>query len=266
MEKWTGKFAFLIYDRLLDKFYASNGKTADLYITYLVSIKVVKDAEGKEVEESTKLGYILNTGRLSLVDTLPVIEGIMQIFGMNLVFTVPSELKDNSTFLLEDTDIVKVGDVVENTKVVPVKPGTSINGIIEGGVHYFPKTPTGYASPGTDPLKMIAQLGKDIQDFLTGAGMDYSDLDDMCLVLYGIPYLGMDSTQLREFRDKVIPYFKKRTFPKITNVWKEITSITDGAKFLEQNQLDFPYFLNSVKSLKYLLRNLKQVKGDKVGI
>jgi predicted glutamine amidotransferase len=248
MEKWTGKFAFLIYDKGANKYYASNGKTADLYITYLVSVKKEKGADGKDVEISTKLGYLINTTITSLNNAIPVIQGIMQILGEKLLFTYPKELEDNAVFELGATDIEKVGDIKENSKI-------TYTNITVGGSdsNFFSGRNTTHTSEISSIYK---KMGTEIQDFLTESELDYKDLDELFMVLYSIPFFGASPHNIRNFTTDAIPYFRKRVFHKLAKLWRDIKTTESGMDFLKENQLQFPYFFNSFRSLQYIYRNL----------
>lgn len=102
MNNFMGKFAFLIYNKNEDKYYAVRGKTADLNYVGIVFNGVT--------------GYIINTERDTLIRALIM----LQNFYPDIELTEITELEKESIFVLEDTQITKIDSIKENEKPVVI--------------------------------------------------------------------------------------------------------------------------------------------------
>lgn len=91
MENFTGKFAFLIFEKSTKNYYAIRGDSADLYISTVVTT------------ENEFIGYVINTELKSLLAGLNIATSALQISKINVVYQDPLKLEDNSIFLLETT-------------------------------------------------------------------------------------------------------------------------------------------------------------------
>ena len=97
-DMFYGKFAFLIYEKKNDKFYAVTGETAPLHISFVKENK----------------GYIINTEEDSLKKVLILYKNQEKLLlNSSVEFKEPTKLEENSIFLLEKSGIKKIGSVEE---------------------------------------------------------------------------------------------------------------------------------------------------------
>lgn len=208
MERFTGKFAFLIYDITADKYYAVRGKTADLHIAYLLDYK-------KE-----KVGYIINTAKDDLINAVDTALEIAMMLGEKTpVLAVPEELPTESIFLLGNSDVEKVGEIKQGEVVYTSVPYRS---------SYWPaKRGTGYGYQGLEgawgddgyedvsrPVDRIStavvapttypslKLVDDLLAWLNLYGLEINDLDE---ILYQITGEGILSCMAQDV-ETVVKY------------------------------------------------------------
>lgn len=102
MKKFTGKFAFLIYDKKNKVYYAARGTTANL------SMSAVSTPDG------TNIGYVINTDQDDLLKIAAIVWDISGYLGTPIIFGEPKKLEDNSVYILAKDSIVHAGKVTEN--------------------------------------------------------------------------------------------------------------------------------------------------------
>lgn len=111
MEDFTGKFAFLIFDKIKDRYLVARGSSAELHYAKLISYN-------DEV-----LGIIINTTRDSLLDILISVSNLMEYFcfygediSVSPSKTKIEEVAKNSLFYLDEEkgELVNICPLVEN--------------------------------------------------------------------------------------------------------------------------------------------------------
>lgn len=105
MENFKGKFAFLIYCKKENQYYAVRGKTADLHIAYLKSVS----PEGEVVP----IGYVINTVKLHLEKALEVTCDIYELSSGRPLFYEIKELPEETIFKCNEDNVYIIGKLEE---------------------------------------------------------------------------------------------------------------------------------------------------------
>jgi predicted glutamine amidotransferase len=242
MECFTGKFAFLIYEKENNKYYAARGTSADLHISTI------------STDTDVDLGYVINTELKSLCMGLDLSMAMLQINNVNVIYSQPVKLKDNTIFLLEETGIKEVGELKENhdyfgygvnTRIW--KDGKLISGEddeYDGYGNYYSR---GYSSLRGHDAE-IDRLTAKAMKFMDDYHMTPLDLDLICLGTMGVPLAYLKN-------EKDLDFFLDKMIGKITsNVNKKLRQAVGmyveevrplGRLFYKTNKLQYPYLIHN---------------------
>ncbi len=239
--KYDGTFAFLILNKKENKYYIVRGKKKLLHYAELVYNYSNKDH---------KLN-VVNTDRFTLELILNNIEKILSlIYGKVTVIKRSVELiPENSihTYDPESRLLVRVGDVVETEYVEPKKE--VINPIDQKAL------PVVKDIKGVEPKNLF-----DLGYFLGLDGLDLDEIRFLFKELINIHVFDLDvENDIQQFTT-VMKYFDT----KKKGIWIAIKSLYvkryPGKFSLDvytHYELEFPYFLNSLKRLKKVQRLLQ---------
>jgi predicted glutamine amidotransferase len=123
MKGFKGKFAFLIYDKLVGYFYLARGYLADLYVSYVVSGDKPEDVAN--ADEKKILGYVVMTNAVTLKTALTqFLFTSSALWNTKAWFTEPKLVPKETIWRLDTASPVEVGAATENA-LYPTAPATS---------------------------------------------------------------------------------------------------------------------------------------------
>lgn len=252
MEKFRGKFAFLIADtKQPDIIYVVKGKSASLgYANYI-------DDEGKNI------CFALNTMKKNLETiTLPMFWRAITSGGIHLS-EKPVELEDESIYVY---DIPKGSLILtdESVKERATVHRTSVSRGAYSGLGY--RDNDGYTS-----YQSASSEGRLIYELCNGASdmiLSFSELNHMFLLLHGCSILyasGEEIKTMASFIEKLRKTWETNSNKKKETVWREaLQEFSEKSPDLPimhlynlDSKLRFPWFLNSVKGLKNVRSRVK---------
>ncbi len=261
MNEFEGKFAFLIYDKVFKKYYAIRGKTADLYYYDIILTNKVYNEETKKWSDvdGEKIGYVINTEKIDLFDGIIHFNNLANIiYGINIkILEHPTkELEKESIFLLDKTEILKVGELKENDKFPYVNRsmGWYGNEYYEDAIPYWKRE---------ELLKKgVSETTRILEDFIREYDISVAYLDEMFINVFGTPILGATQEDFNMFTKNLIPFIKKYTKKEVKKEWRRLMNVwlTNGLNVHVQDKtlVQFPYMLekNSI-NLRILKKNAR---------
>jgi len=244
MLKFSGKFAFLIYEKETKNWYAVRGKTADLHIIYILNPK--DPAEEKEI-----LGYVINTVKVDLRTATDSAIELLHMLGKPNIPLVSEvvELAEESIFLLGPTIIEKIGELKQNYPVVVSTPATRTAWVGHG---YAGRGAWGVGMMGDDwddledvePFKEVESATAFLASWLRTYGLQIEDLDQIFVQTLGVTLLASTKSDYDTFKKYVHPklicskLFREEVMAKIQkfgSYWMP--------KVYEKGPFQFPYML-----------------------
>jgi hypothetical protein len=224
MSGYTGKFAFLIYEKKTGKYFAARGSSATLFTSEL-SIK------------DLKIGYVINTEEEGLSWGLVRTKNIFNVMGYDLRYTKPEKLPECKIFELGDS-IKEIGDIKENRKV---EPAVIIGGVSVNENHFLRNTTT-------------------IINFCEEVHISIRTLDEICYIIFNKGLISLSKEDINTLINKVIPYLRSRFEPRSFVIWDKLMKQTglNNQRLILERGLQFPYFFNDYKILKRLEDDLNK--------
>lgn len=240
MEKFTGKFAFLIYEQKTKNYYAVVGNTADLHIIYF-------ENSAKEV-----IGYIINTEEKSLDFGAQAIENVLAATGGDIrIVGVESAARDYISSLESETiyrllpkEIKKIGEIKENRPVV--KTYTS-QGARQSSI-----------GVGESHSENILKATK----FMDTFGLGVTEFDLIFYGYYGKPIVESSEIEFNYFVEEIINKISahcrkelKKEAIKFITTWGGIPE-----EFYVKYGFQYPYFINS--DWKGVIQKLRELSKE----
>ena len=242
MLEFKGKFALIIYDSLLGKYYIARGSTADLHIVK------VRDQEDQPV------GFVVNTKRISLSDTIQIVSQIFQVVtGVQYKFDKIEELDKDSLYIVDGKDIVKVAEVKENPMYVakPVVHDSQPKKVF-GSVG---------SSSSIKPADMLPvwKLCDKISVYMKEHCLSLQDIDLMFQLFTGKVLADIAIEDLEYFVSQVIPIASapKPVRKSIKAIMGEFGVIFPYA-YEKVEGLEFPWMLSEPRAIASLREYLKK--------
>lgn len=203
MEDFTGKFAmcFLIGGT----YYVVRGRSADLYISYLVG------------EKDESIGWVINTDKKVLDFSTRLLANISKLeTGKELFFTEGKILDAESIYLAGDTGLAKIGTIVE--KWTPVATTTYA---WEGGRN-FPATQTKNTSTtGSGGKTSAGKWAEKIYEFMSAFSLTLYDINNLFLIIYDCSIQEVQEHYVEHFCNKIMPLLKNATNKSIRKMYKK---------------------------------------------
>jgi len=231
MSDFTGKFAFLIYEKAKSKFYAVRGNSADLHW-----VNLLLGTERKPI------GYIINTEEKSLRNSLDIASAFLRLNDKMVNYNEKEvlNLEDESIFELTKDAIKKIGDIKENKKIWVNDYGRGNYGRVWGKEDYvapYPKKDTKF-NYDTEIDRVI--------NFMETYGLGIKDIDLLFTSVMGVPLSYIDSKDTIDiFINKVLPKFVcKKELRKEVVKYVEDVHINLPLTFYVDNKIQYPYMLN----------------------
>jgi len=226
---FAGKFAFIIYEKPTQNYYIVRGKATVYQLEFDITTKTGKKSRG----------VIFNTERATLDEAMLKFKNISElIFNTKIDYDFNRDAKllpDNSIFLLEDTTVKKVGEVVEKEPYVypPVAVASRA------------------ASYGEDDLD---QIHVKIVDMCNRFEISMWEIDKLF-------FLTMQKPLISSTRDDLVDFYTMILKPFVDNEAKLITKNRKKTweKILNRNnynyedifkRVEFPWWMNDNKTLE----------------
>jgi len=255
MENFSGKFAFLIFNKVTKKYYAFRGRTADLHYVFVL------DHETKE-----RIGYIVNTQKKDLELAENIITNIIQLSGGHQIdFEVISEFPVETAWELTAKEPVKLGEVKQRE--------------VASTSNFLPQTTTGAGTtPTTSNYRRVMDVTKLSKDSTTEEKMHYvaNWMKSQCLSPEDIEIISFAvlGLTLAEFSAQDLDMFINDVIPQISIVGKKVRKQVQKVFrlkiphfYFKKHKIGFPIGVNTQMQIQRFLyevnRDLEQQKKEK---
>jgi len=258
MEKFWGKFAFIIKDKKSNNNFVIRGASADLY-------------KSEFLVDNEFHGYIINTERTSLVDILMFLRVLFLTIDhtKEYSFSPPELLDAESIFLAKDDNLEKIAETKELKEVdlFPEKVKKAENTTLtrwqgrgypdysrnwhetdwENGYYY---------SRGTSTYSYKGNFSNKVSKLLSYLSVE--ELDEIFMYVYGICLLGMNDGLFEHFEDNYIDKFLELCTDEKCKLWNS-SKMLPGNKLsiwelYTKSNIQFPYFVNDYTDLAKALK------------
>lgn len=232
MKDFYGKFAFIIYEILKDKYMIVRGKTA---LLHYLNLQVKKD------DKVALTGFVINTDKDSLYEGLCIANNYtinshdMQI-GWEKGKAV-EVLDAESIYEIDRFEFKKTGEIEENSE-----PVTTTTTTYSRGSNYQ----NDWATQGfsKEELRIIREIGT----FKNKWRISLEYLDLMFYFTFGTGLLSSEEDDFKLFADKIIPNLNKHAKKEedfLVKVWAEIRDKKGlgDVSLTKKFKLPFPYFV-----------------------
>jgi len=233
MKEFTGKFAFLIFDKRDKKYYAARGKLAKLALALFSW-------------EELPIGYIINTSQLDLDKNLDYFEVVTSLYGEGKYdFIKFSELKEESIFRLDDLEVVNIGEIKENTKEY-VGVRVPYNRVNRSYYDIYDEEDDG-----------------DLNSFFTdkyNSPLDISELNYLANVIFKTPLIYLSDIELDDVLT-VVKELERSNSNLKAKLWRLIlkySNISSLEVYKTYPFINFPYMLNETSDLRELANLLRK--------
>jgi predicted glutamine amidotransferase len=252
-ENLTGKFAFLIYCKPVNKFYIVRGKTAKLYKSEIL-------LRNPKTEKDKKVGFIVNTEKIELLRSFRFASANHQLeTGESFVINEPVELKENTVYQVHDKFLRELGNVEEKIKTVAVTANNANN---FGG---FQHNHGGYNRNISTPAQKVKTPEDFLLDLYDLYGLTLPEIDLLFLEITGLPIIASPKENFSIFEEMIEPYLEMHTKHK-ADLWVHLgEKFFDKMEVYEHFDLQFPYFVNEVSALnnRWIKEKTRRVKEEK---
>ena len=234
-EKFTGKFAFLIYNIRENKFYVVRGKTAKLHLANIFKL---------EGENSTSLGYIINTELDTAKDAIETFIDIVELMDSSVLDYKIEEIDEECIYEYTGESLIKLSEIKENIEVKQF--GNDYDDTYEWCRNSMTTTHNYH--------KVNNQLDK-IESFLTENLLNLVDLDNLCYVLFNKCLLECSESDINV---DILNNFAKINSNSKKRYWSELKYYIITDDLYMKYQLNYPYFINPKKKLSSALNTIKR--------
>jgi predicted glutamine amidotransferase len=224
MKSFTGPFAFLIYSKVEDKFFAVRGTTKLLHYS-------------KAIIHEEEQGYVLNTELPCLETNIARFKTIISLTDeVPFHFIKPELLQSNSVFELTDEGIKRIGEVTENFPITQVITNTNWNTNQRNGKN---------TSNTLD--KVFSEVSK-LSTTLFQGDLEY--LDEIAIQYLKKPLAYLDIEDFRRLKE-ILSTLKETplNLNNFTNIWSRITMYEFGTEVHNKFKVPFPYLLADYEDL-----------------
>jgi hypothetical protein len=251
MDLFTGRFAFLIYDKVEHKYYVVRGN-ASLHISF---IKI----------NGTNCGFVVNTEVGALNSGLRNFVNLVTLISNNKVeFTTPVELDKETVFEVNSDTLVGIGELKENAKVYVYDNTKFKNAAYYDDDDYWGRNWRRGGAWDKEEEKH-KELFEKLADICIKYSLSIVELDSLSFYIFGmgLAYLtSIEAKQLLDLFDKCLNGFFTK---KKQEIWKELLLGTTCIALYNDYNLQLPYFINGEDKLKLALKALyKEIEVEKV--
>lgn len=241
--KFTGKFAFIIYNKYENKWYIVRGLQAKLHITYLT-------------EEEKQIGYIVNTEEKSLENSLNYSLNLIQlVYNRNITYSKPELLDFETIFEVKRDNLYNIGKTKEVIKY------SYQSNFYQGNNRHYEHSGR---NSGIVVFPQIEDLGKKEAEFILNTMIDFSlspeELDRMFLINLNTGLNRFTKDDFEIFADTIVPIIEEKFDVEKSKVWRKITSKCYSSVITIYNNYNllFPYFYNDIKTLEKIAGEKEQ--------
>lgn len=256
MDKFKGKFAFLLYDKLHKKWYAARGKTAQLHISFIYKGIPPETAEEKAVfNYDNPYGYMIMTEKTTVEwATDRAVLSASAITGESYWFTVGTLLEDESIFELVETGAKKIGEIKET----PAFPAASYDSA-------YSRTPYGGTSRTSDGISSTPFDVKEqavealIAEWLIYYSVSLEDFEHILLRVLGKPICYLLEEDITWIVETLLPMLKPAK-NKI-GVLRSGLKVTDNLRYSllkDVPEMQFPWMLSRQDVIKKAVKVIKK--------
>lgn len=193
MENFKGKFAFLIYDKVTNKFFAVRGKTADLHYSMVYE---GFPPEKDKPNECKLVGYLVMTKASDLEEFGYLICTLAgTTLGTQLWLTKAIPFNEETAYELKTSSPVEVASVKENPTYTPTVIYTS-----RGGNHY--ETSGNSHSTKKDKLALLCE---EISVWAEETYLDIVAVDELFMNIFGTGIADATENSLKIFVERFMP-------------------------------------------------------------
>jgi predicted glutamine amidotransferase len=218
MDKWCGKFAFMIYDTRDSEYYIIRGTTSDLYWTTL----------------NDKL--IINTQKLDLDKGTHVLRQLNQVlYDEDLEIGEIKELEDDTVYKFnpENSELEKIGEVKENKA-----PLVASQAWVNNRNYNLMGATRDIRGRGQEPIYLK------LKRWLDHHGMSLTDLNELSNMIMGCSLLELNEDDLRCLYIDVLKVLADHVHSESLKWWGEINKQGYSSWAYYQKDFDFPWMLN----------------------
>ncbi len=219
MAKWSGKFAFMIYDSRDSEYYVIRGTTADLHWT-TVNNRLVVNTRSIDLDKGT---HVLRQLSQTMYDT-------------DLEIGKTGELEANTIykFLPESSELEKIGELIENRA-----PLVASQSWIRGRDYGVTNATHNIRHKMREPIFIK------IKRWLDYHGLSIGELNELSNVIMGCSLLELNDDALRCLYLDVLKTLTEMTLTDSLKSWNNINRQGYSAWAYEQKDFSFPWMLNS---------------------
>lgn len=239
--KFTGKFAFLIYNIREDCFYVVRGKTAKLHIATILK---------SEGEDLIPAGTVINTEIDSLRESLYNYTDILQLIEDGLYDFTIEEIKEETIYKYHDNLLEKVGEIKENYEVIVRETEWENNAFL------LNRNLT--TTSENKSTTLITRLSKFMDDNL----LSFQDLDNILYCAFNKCLL--DCTESDINMDLLEKFAAVNTSAK-RKYWGKISYKFYSVEMYQKYELAYPYFLNDKRKLAFAFNKIRREEKAEFG-
>ena len=242
MQKYAGKFAFIIRNKDTSTDYIIRGKTADLYIAYVE-------------EKGVRRGYVINTSKDLLTVSIRLLSGMIKIsHNLDLTMTEPELLKNETIYKATKVGIEVVGTTKEYEVIKPVQI------VQQSGFMRLGSATPSYVAEKTGTEKMLKLVNR-IYDFTKEHLLQPIDIQRIFLLTMGLSLLEANEEDFAVLVDYVIPKISasKNTKKKIAKLLAGKTNVMPDDIYTVGN-LEYPWMVNDSSQVITALEKVLKTK------
>jgi predicted glutamine amidotransferase len=234
-ESFSGKFAFIIYEKSTKNFYILRGNAT----LFKCDFKITDNKTGKVIN-----AIVINTDRADLLKALHTFINLMELLwdvSVDIKINDINLIPNDSIFLLhDDNTLEKIGSIVEKVYVAPV---------VQTPVYTYGNSPE------------INSTYKRIIKFAEAFNIDVWELDKLIFVIIQKPLITCTKDDLEDFSNLLItPVFanqKDLLNKHRTELWLRTLKKFDYNRELIYSKIQFPWFMNKTSALETLQKGAK---------
>jgi len=273
MNKFYGKFAFLICDKLYSKLYAAVGISADLHYTKLIFESFDK---GKN---NVLNGFVINTSKIELDNGLCAISSMLSAtHDINISWNDSIKIEPltaNSIFditeHIDKNEFEKPPVVLEKTKEnyktyyggagnFTTKNSTSVTGGEAASKNQSLLFPLNFSNPTKGKISYNAIA---ILDFCSRYDVDIFYVDLICYFIFKKTLVALNNDEISLFVNKALPSLEGSLSVQRKECLKYWKQIKNYCKYLPEQtihinyEVPFPYMLSTLEEFKDIVASVR---------
>jgi len=262
MEKFFGKFAFLVYVKPENTFYVVRGRSATLWASQVL------------IKEKA-VGILINTEKSDLERSMDLVKQASDALKKNdLDFSEPEAVDAEKTFIyVQDTfELIEMEEISQNYTAITTTKTAGRQGF-NNYDHYYNSRDSRHVNRGMhgiyyddDYMNLDDdEFTKDIETistFMNIVGFGTKDLERICHYVFGNSLLEMADAEWEILSNDVIPSLKLFYTPHKGSLWSNFCNEGLVYKFYNLKDVQYPYFLNEPTVLTNKFAELVKERED----